>query len=194
MSRLAFWCSSASRCSGDSSTRGWAAAYRSGAAKTGGESAVWWLSYYANGKRVRKSSETENKRLAENILKEREGRVVTGQPILPRAHKVTFAELAEAYLHDYEVRDLRSLDTAKGRVAHLTAFFGPDKALAVTTDRIRAYQLHRKQAGATPTTINRETAALRRMFTLAITSGKSHGSPSSLGGLTRRIRARGSSR
>jgi hypothetical protein len=52
-------------------------------------------------------------------------------------------------------------------------FFGGDtKVLAITSDRIREYQLHRKQEGAKAATINRETSALARMFTLAIEGGK----------------------
>jgi integrase len=98
--------------------------------------------------------------------------VVTGQPILPRGDKLTFTELAAAYLEDYEKHDRASVDTARGRVANLTEFFGRDMALAITSARIGAYQLRRKQAQASPSTINREVAALGRMFALALKAGK----------------------
>ena len=36
----------------------------------------------------------------------------------------TLARLITAYLEDYDVREFRSEGTARGRVAHLRAFFG----------------------------------------------------------------------
>ena len=61
----------------------------------------------------------------------------------------TLGDLIDAYLQDYQVRQFRSHSTARGRVAHLAAFFG-------------------RAAGAATGTINRETSALHRMCTLAV--------------------------
>ena len=72
-------------------------------------------------------------------------------------------------LQDYQVRQFRSQSTARGRIAHLTAFFGrAARAAALTTYQIRQYQLARRAAGAATGTINRETSALHRMCTLAV--------------------------
>ena len=63
----------------------------------------------------------------------------------------------------------RSQSTARGRTAHLAAFFGRNaRAATVTTYQIRQYQLARRAAGAATGTINRETSALHRMGTLAV--------------------------
>ena len=79
----------------------------------------------------------------------------------------TLGDLSDAYLH--QVRQFRSHSTARGRVAHLTAFFGrAARAAALTTHQIRQYQLARRAAGAATGTINRETSALHRMGTLAV--------------------------
>ena len=81
----------------------------------------------------------------------------------------TLGGLIDAYLQDYQVRQFRSHRTARGRVAHLTAFFGrAARAAALTTHQIRQYQLARRAAGAATGTINRETSALHRMCTLAV--------------------------
>ena len=81
----------------------------------------------------------------------------------------TLGDLSDAYLQDYQVRQFRSQSTARGRVAHLTAFFGRVvRAAALTTHQIRQYQLARRAAGAATGTINRETSALHRMCTLAV--------------------------
>ena len=103
----------------------------------------------------------------------------TGTPGTPRAtappvrtfgpQGPTLGELSDAYLQDYHVRQFRSPSTARGRIAHLTAFFGRDaRAAALTTYQIRQYQLARRAAGAATGTINRETSALHRMGTLAV--------------------------
>ena len=81
----------------------------------------------------------------------------------------TLGDLIDAYLQDYQVRQFRSQSTARGRVAHLTAFFGrAARAATLTTYQIRQYQLTRRAAGAATGTINRETSALHRMCTLAV--------------------------
>ena len=67
------------------------------------------------------------------------------------------------------MRQFRSHSTARGRTAHLAAFFGRNaRAAALTTYQIRQYQLARRAAGAATGTINRETSALHRMGTLAV--------------------------
>ena len=103
----------------------------------------------------------------------------TGTPGTPRAtappartfgpQGPTLGELSDAYLQDYQVRQFRSQSTARGRIAHLVAFFGrAARAAALTTYQIRQYQLARRAAGAATGTINRETSALHRMCTLAV--------------------------
>ena len=69
----------------------------------------------------------------------------------------TLGDLSDAYLQDYQVRQFRSRSTARGRTAHLAAFFGrAARAAALTTHQIRQYQLARRAAGAATGTINRE--------------------------------------
>ena len=81
----------------------------------------------------------------------------------------TLGDLSDAYLQDYQVRQFRSQSTARGRTAHLAAFFGrAARAATLTTYQIRQYQLARRAAGAATGTINRETSALHRMCTLAV--------------------------
>ena len=103
----------------------------------------------------------------------------TGTPDTPRAtappartfdsQGPTLGELSDAYLQDYHVRQFRSPSTARGRIAHLVAFFGRHaRAATLTTYQIRQYQLARRAAGAATGTINRETSALHRMGTLAV--------------------------
>jgi len=44
--------------------------------KSGERSSIWWAKYYVNGRPVRE--------------KEREGRVATGAPVLPRVERIRY--------------------------------------------------------------------------------------------------------
>src|SRR4051812_6563114 len=77
---------------------------------------------------------------------------------------LTFQDLVTGYLEDYELHGYRAIKSARSRVAQLRRAFGALTADAITSARIRAYQLERRRAGAATGTINRETSALSRMF------------------------------
>jgi len=57
-------------------------------------------------------------------------------------------------------------------VAHLRAVFGDARAQALDTARVRVYSARRQAAGASNATVNRELAALKRAFTLAVQGRK----------------------
>jgi integrase len=81
---------------------------------------------------------------------------------------VTFDELAQAFLQDYELQGYRTIDSARGRVASLRRVFGGQPAATITPAVIRKYQVTRREQGASAATVNRETSSLSRMFRLAI--------------------------
>jgi integrase len=63
----------------------------------------------------------------------------------------------------------------KYNVAHLIAYFGESaRALDITRDKINAYIVHRQQAGASNSSINRETSCLKHMFNLMVPVRLSH--------------------
>jgi integrase len=87
--------------------------------------------------------------------------------------KVTFEDLAQGIITDYKLNNRRSLDTAAlNNICHLRSFFGFDRATDIASDRIKTYQVQRREQGASVATVNRETATLRRMMSLAIEAGK----------------------
>jgi integrase len=145
---------------------------------------VWWVEYWHNGHQVRESSKgfvsTQNakpsdgrdRRAAEKLLKERRRTAGTPHFIGPKAERVTFEDLATMYLTDYRVNRRRSVDHATRYVRNLRAVFGFDRALDITADRIEAYKGRRLEEGLQPGAVNRELAALRRMFSLAVRAGK----------------------
>src|SRR5262249_53705711 len=119
------------------------------------------------GARGRTASEAK----ARTRLRERLRTAGTPEFIGPAAERVMFDDLAERYLTDYRVNRKRSLRDATRAVVHLRSVFGDDRALDVTADRIAQYAEARLAEGKRPATVNRELAALRRMFSLAIKCG-----------------------
>jgi integrase len=81
---------------------------------------------------------------------------------------VLLSELLDAVEGDYQVNGRRSLDTLKGRLKPVRAAFGLDRALDVSEDRIERYKAARLGDKMAPATVNRELAALKRAFRLAI--------------------------
>jgi integrase len=90
---------------------------------------------------------------------------------------VTFEDLARDFVRDYEVNGKRSLWKAQKSAARLGEFFGGWKATRITTADIRAYVEKRQGAGLANSSINRELAALKRMFRLAVQAGRLHRAP-----------------
>jgi integrase len=134
--------------------------------------AVWWVQYWHRGKRVRESAETKDELVARKFLRKRMKLANTPHFVAPSVERVMFDDLAAMFLTDYKVNGRRSLDHAERYVRNLRAVFGVDRALDVTTDRIDAYKAQRLADGLQPGAVNRELAALRRMFSLAVRAGK----------------------
>src|SRR5216683_1126627 len=130
---------------------------------------VYWISYYHRGKEFRESSESDNESAAKKLLKKRIGEVAQGRLRGANQERVTLDDLAQALLADYQINGRRSARSARLSISHLRTFFGFDRAIDITTDRIKAY--------AANASINRELAALKRMFSLAVEDGRLSHSP-----------------
>ena len=88
---------------------------------------VWWTKIYQNGQRICQSTETADERKARNILKQREGQVAAGLPILPRADRVRYDEAAADLRQHYRTTGSRDLTEVEKRLKHLDAFFKGDR-------------------------------------------------------------------
>ena len=101
------------------------------------------------------------------VLQKKEAEIADGDNPTQAQSKFTLA-VAQALIEaDYDLEDRTSKASMLRKVTHLTDYFGAQKKMA-TIDAAAwvLYQLHRKKAGAAPASINREQAALRRMFVL----------------------------
>lgn len=125
---------------------------------------VYWIGYYFRGKEYRESSLSTNIGDAKKLLKKRLGEMGRGKLVGPSEEKVTFGEIAEMLRQDYKVNARKAAKAITYPIRHLENTFGLDRALDITTDRIKAHIAQRQDSGAKNATINRELAALKRMF------------------------------
>jgi integrase len=127
---------------------------------------IYWLKYYRHGKPYRESSKSDKITKAQKLLKKREGEIAEGK--LPGIYfdKVTFNQLAEDFLTDYRINGKDTLSKAERSIKYLKEFFGGMKATEVTTDKVKTYIEKRMQDEMSNASINRELAALKRMFHL----------------------------
>jgi integrase len=137
-----------------------------------GKTSNWMMRFYQDGEEVNESSGTKDWHDAKRILAQREGRIADGEPVAELGvgrNAYTFDEGATAIENDYIANGRKSLRAVRRRVQkHLKPVFGGRRLSTITTDQIRAYTADRRKAGAKPTTINRELAALKRIFRLAM--------------------------
>jgi len=136
-----------------------------------GKKGTWWIKYYRAGKPFYESSRSTKIGNAKRLLQKREGQIIEGKFTGVKADRVRFEDLAEGFLTDYKTNGKRSLDSAERCVAHLKTCFAGRRAVELTTPGIRDYMAQRQSAGAANGTINRELAALKRMFSLALHDG-----------------------
>jgi hypothetical protein len=80
---------------------------------------VWWCKYYANGRPIRESTGCAGEREAGRFLKQREGHVADGAPILPRADRIRYDEVAEDLRAHYRATGSRGLTEVGLRFRHL---------------------------------------------------------------------------
>jgi len=138
---------------------------------------LWWIAYYYRGEEKREPTGSERESDAKNLLKKRLGEIGRGRLIGPKEERVTFEDIAADLLRDYETNAKKSLRSAKLSVHHLREYFGLDRALDIRTDKARSYMSKRQQEGASNASINRELAALKRMFSLAVQAGNLSAKP-----------------
>lgn len=90
----------------------------------------------------------------------------------PKIERVTVDALLNDVEEDYNLRQFRSIRTAKVHMARLREALGGRRAVSVTSAVVTRYILTRRSDGAAPATIDRETELLRRAFNLGAKSGR----------------------
>lgn len=134
---------------------------------------TYWIRYYRDGRRYEESARTTSYEKARDTLRTREGEIAKGMPVSSEIGRLRFEDASKDLETEYEVNGRKSLDAVKRRVKlHLEPFFRRRRMSSITTTDIRTFTKKRLDAGASNGEINRELAALKRMFTLCVKAGK----------------------
>jgi integrase len=129
----------------------------------------WYIDYYLKGRRKRKKV-GPSKKLAEQVLKDIQVKIVKGEYLgVFEEKKVLFEEFTQRYLvysrsnkafSSYK-RDLVSLKS-------LLSAFGDKYLFEIIPQMAEEYKTKRLQEDVTPATVNRELSCLRHLFNKAI--------------------------
>jgi integrase len=133
---------------------------------------IWWVKYYQNGRPIRESTGATKETEAKRFLREREGRVAAGQPVLRRADRISYEEVAKDLRAHYQTTRSRNMEEAEYRLKHLDRFFASQRIASINPARITAYVANRQEEGAANATINRELETLGKMLKLAYENNK----------------------
>jgi integrase len=150
---------------------------------------IWWIYYkHPDGRRIAESAKTERRAVALRLLRKRIGAGENNLPVIPKAEQLTFHDAKQMVLDDLTANVKASVAVVARRIdKHLAPFFGARKMLSITTENVTAYVVHRQRQGivahkgprkgervsdVSNAEINREIQILKRMFSLAMRSGR----------------------
>ena len=135
-----------------------------------GQSQVWHYTIYVNGKRIRKSTGADNKKLAQDIYAKARMEIREGK-YFPKdqGNKKTFRDVAEKYMAEYAIKKApKSVKRDTIFLKHLLPVFGNMYLSQVMPARIASYKVQRRNEGIAPKTINHELSFCKHAFNLAI--------------------------
>ncbi|QPJ64740.1 MAG: tyrosine-type recombinase/integrase [Candidatus Nitrohelix vancouverensis] len=132
-------------------------------------SKVWWMSYSLGGRQRRKSTGTDNKKIAESIYFKVKTQIAEGRYFENSKGKdKTLRDLFSRYIKEVTPqKNPVAMNDEKRISRRLLDFLGNLKLAEVTTDHVARYVTHRRKKIA-PATINRELAYLSATYNQAI--------------------------
>ena len=132
---------------------------------------IWHIEYRHRNKKYRQSSGSQSEATAKRALKEIIARCMRGEFTGADENRIMFADLVAGIEHDYRVNERRSGDKLSGKIKILQEFFGEMRAIDISPAQVKRFIDARKAAGRENPTINRDLAALIRMFKIAVEDG-----------------------
>ncbi len=131
---------------------------------------VWWTCIRHNGKKIQKSLETSDRKLAKAIEAKVRTEIIEGKYYeKPIGRNKTFVQLMDKFMKEHAPKVSDSMQRSyASSLKHLIPFFGDTTLLSVSRKKISGYKVLRKDEGARPATINRELAMVSKAFTLAL--------------------------
>lgn len=134
-------------------------------------SRFWWIQWYVQGKRFTESSKSEDEKVARRLLRKKLAAVEAGE--LTSGSRDTLLSLYEALERDYTINHRKDLANLQSRWAnHLKPAFAEKTVSTIDQASISEYVATRQEQGAANATINRELAIVKRMYKLAVKTGR----------------------
>ncbi|MBU6392314.1 MAG: site-specific integrase [Planctomycetota bacterium] len=131
---------------------------------------VWWTCIRYEDKKVQKSLETDDRRLAQAIEAKIRAEIAEGKFFdKPVGQSKTFNDMMEKFMREHAPKV--SINTQKSysvSLKHLLLFFGNSRLTGITPKMISDCKVLRYSEGAKPASINRELAMLSKAFNLAV--------------------------
>lgn len=127
------------------------------------------MSFTCDGKQMRRSTETKDKKLAEKIHAKILTQIAEGRWFdKPEGETITFREMMERYMKEHSLPNKASSDRDEHSLKYLLPFFGDRKLTEIAPKMVNQYKTERRQAGVSSATVNRELALMRNAYNLAI--------------------------
>ena len=131
----------------------------------------WWMRFSFQGKQIRRSTETTDKKLAEKIYHKVLGELSDGDwwERLPGEEK-TLSELFEKYLNEHSKpnKSEKSCVRDRGIMGRILKEFGDVTLVEISARQISEYKVRRRTEGASAATVNKELSLLRHVFETAV--------------------------
>ncbi len=133
-------------------------------------SGVWWTCIRHNGRKIQKSLETSDRKLAKSIEAKIRTEIVEenyfGKPL---GCKKTIKDMIKKLIKEHAPKLSKSMQRGYlSHSVHFLSFLGNTQLVNITPKKISKYKVLRRKEGAKPATINRELAMLSKAFNLAI--------------------------
>lgn len=137
------------------------------------DSKFWWMKINYEGRVICKSTETDNRKLAEKIYEKVKASILLGKYFPEKElQNYTFLDLAEQY-HEYAKGRIRSYERSLYPVIqkYLLACFKNMKLSEINTHMVESFQSFLIQKGLTPASINKYLTVLKAMIAKAVDWG-----------------------
>ena len=127
---------------------------------------LWWIAYSWRGHLYQESSKSDDKKIAQKLLRKRIKEVERPRFVDPaKEQRYTLADMKEVIRLDYVRRKNRSFESVEYAFKHLEAGFKFHRVIDITDERITVYGDERLKV-AQRSSVNREMAYLRHGFNL----------------------------
>ena len=132
---------------------------------------LWWMRFSIQGKQIRRSTGTSDRKLADKVFKKVMGEIAEGDWFerLPGEEK-TLSELFGKYLEEHSKpnKSGKSYVRDKAIAERMVKEFGDVTVAEVSAETIFDYKKKRREENVAPATLNKELSFLRHALELAV--------------------------